>query len=171
MMPTTSPCLISKDTSLRAQMWVALPLGETGCAGAKDPKGGAQGAGQNIPQGEVALTLANAITLAQVFSVNDDVGHGRTVESRESRVESQEPRAASGKLRPASFAGLRLFPCSHKKSRRPRKARGLRYRLCVNTSKSVRSLRGASQSISRTGRRERGSAQAPRIRLGPLKGC
>jgi hypothetical protein len=31
--------------------------------------------------------------------------------------------------RPASFAGLRLFPLSHQKSRRPRKARGLRYLL------------------------------------------
>ena len=36
--------------------------------------------------------------------------------------------ACSGR-RPASFAGLRLFPCSHQKSRRPRKARGLRYLL------------------------------------------
>jgi hypothetical protein len=30
-------------------------------------------------------------------------------------------------VRVASFAGSRLFPCSHQKSRRARKARGLRY--------------------------------------------
>ena len=36
---------------------------------------GGRGAGQDVAQGKVTLALANAVALAQIFNVNDGVGH------------------------------------------------------------------------------------------------
>ncbi len=52
-------------------------LGTSGAATDAEQRArrGGQGAGQHIAQSEVALPLANAIALAQVFGADDDVGH------------------------------------------------------------------------------------------------
>ena len=65
-------------------------------ARAEQPRRGAQRAGENVPQSEIALALANAVTLAQVFSVNDGVRHQWLVVSGKWHVASGKWQVASG---------------------------------------------------------------------------
>ena len=52
-------------------MWVGSPLGERRLPRPEKTQRGGRGAGKDVAQGTVTLTLTDSVALAQIFNMND----------------------------------------------------------------------------------------------------
>ena len=78
MMPSTSPCRISKEISLSAHKNSGPRSPSVGVPSecrAQPPKRRTKRVGKGIPQRAVTLPLAQPVSLADSFAMNDYVAH------------------------------------------------------------------------------------------------